>query len=99
MFTVISSLNDPVKGWLDNLNGPFGLLMASGKGIIRITIADKSIKPDYMAVDISIKSMIVAAWHRAKLGCVYNVEFIFKLKQKVNCNTIYTYKAFFLSQL
>lgn len=40
--------------------------MASGKGIVRITFTDESIVPDYMAVDISIKSMIVAAWHRAK---------------------------------
>lgn len=61
---VISALKDPVEGWVDNFNGPIGLMMAIGKGVIRITYGDKSIKPDYMAVDISIKSMIVAAWHR-----------------------------------
>ncbi|XP_022171256.1 fatty acyl-CoA reductase 1-like [Myzus persicae] len=63
---VISSVNDPVKGWIDNFNGPIGLMMACGKGIVRVTYGDKSIVPDYMAVDISIKSMIVAAWHRSK---------------------------------
>lgn len=65
--TVISSVNDPIKGWIDNFNGPIGLMMACGKGIVRVTYADKSIIPDYMAVDISIKSMIVAAWHRSTL--------------------------------
>jgi len=40
--------------------------MACGKGIVRVTYGDRSIVPDYMAVDISIKSMIVAAWHRSK---------------------------------
>jgi len=64
--TVISSVNDPIKGWIDNFNGPIGLMMACGKGIVRVTYGDKSIVPDYMAVDISIKSMIVAAWHRSK---------------------------------
>lgn len=45
--------------------------MAGGKGIVRITYADKSIIPDYMAVDISIKSMIVAAWHRSQSMYLY----------------------------
>lgn len=63
--TVISTANDPVKGWIDNFNGPTGLMTACGKGIVRITYGDKSIVPDYMAVDISIKSMIVAAWYRS----------------------------------
>jgi len=63
---VISSHEDPIKGWIDNFNGPIGLLMACGKGILQITYTDESIVPDYMAVDISIKSMIVAAWHRSK---------------------------------
>jgi len=66
LFTVISSHEDPIKGWIDNFNGPIGLLMACGKGILQITYTDESIVPDYMAVDISIKSMIVAAWHRSK---------------------------------
>ncbi|CAI6356237.1 unnamed protein product [Macrosiphum euphorbiae] len=63
---VISSVNDPIKGWIDNFNGPIGLMMACGKGVVRVTYTEKSIVPDYMAVDISIKSMIVAAWHRSK---------------------------------
>ncbi|XP_050439097.1 putative fatty acyl-CoA reductase CG5065 [Adelges cooleyi] len=62
---VISSYNDPVSGWLDNFNGPIGLMVACGKGIVRVTLAGKTIIPDYMAVDVSVKAMIVAAWDRA----------------------------------
>lgn len=66
-FTVISSLDDPIKGWIDNFNGPVALMIACGKGIVRITYSNKRIIPDYIPVDISIKSIIVAAWHRATL--------------------------------
>lgn len=66
ILAVISSVDDPISGWIDNFNGPMGIIIASGKGVIRITYGDKTIIPDYMAVDISIKSMIVAAWHRSK---------------------------------
>lgn len=62
----MSSVNDPIKGWIDNFNGPIGLIIACGKGIVRITYSGKTIIPDYMPVDISIKSMIVAAWHRTQ---------------------------------
>lgn len=30
---VISTRNDPIPGWVDNFNGPVGLLMACGKGL------------------------------------------------------------------
>lgn len=29
---VISTLSEPMPGWIDNFNGPVGLLVASGKG-------------------------------------------------------------------
>lgn len=29
---VIASFKEPVPGWIDNLNGPVGLMLASGKG-------------------------------------------------------------------
>nr|XP_018899460.1 PREDICTED: fatty acyl-CoA reductase 1-like isoform X1 [Bemisia tabaci] len=59
---VISTLKEPIPGWIDNFNGPTGLLVGVGKGVIRTTMADKSAVPDYMPVDVSVKAMIVAAW-------------------------------------
>lgn len=62
----MSTYKEPIKGWVDNFNGPIGLIIACGKGIVRVTFSARDIIPDYMAVDLSIKSMIVAAWHRTQ---------------------------------
>lgn len=63
-FTVISTLREPVIGWIDNVNGPIGLMIATGKGVSLVTLAHKDMTPDFMAVDFSIKAMIVAAYQR-----------------------------------
>ncbi|XP_011863677.1 PREDICTED: fatty acyl-CoA reductase 1-like, partial [Vollenhovia emeryi] len=31
---VVSTWNDPVEGWIDNFNGPVGLIVGGGKGLI-----------------------------------------------------------------
>ncbi|PZC70618.1 hypothetical protein B5X24_HaOG215449 [Helicoverpa armigera] len=61
---VISSVEEPVPGWIENFNGPAGLLVACGKGIMRSLYTDPDLIADYMPVDISIKSFIVASWLR-----------------------------------
>lgn len=64
MFAVISSVKEPVVGWIDNINGPIGLMTACGKGVSLVTLAHKDMTPDFMPVDVSIKAMIIAAYHR-----------------------------------
>lgn len=54
-----------MPGWVDNFNGPVGLIVAVGKGIIRSVYSDPNIKSDYMPVDIAVKCMITTAWDRA----------------------------------
>ncbi|XP_027850381.2 fatty acyl-CoA reductase 1-like isoform X2 [Aphis gossypii] len=61
---VISSIAEPVVGWIDNVNGPIGLMVATGKGVTLVTLAYKDSTPDFMPVDLSIKGMILAAYHR-----------------------------------
>lgn len=62
---VISSLDEPMPGWIDNFNGPTGLLIACGLGLLRTSYADPNTVSDFTPVDISIKAMIIAAWKRA----------------------------------
>lgn len=62
---VISSLDEPMPGWVDNFNGPTGLLIACGLGLLRTSYADPETVSDFTPVDTSIKAMIVAAWKRA----------------------------------
>ncbi|CAH0699496.1 unnamed protein product [Spodoptera exigua] len=61
---VISSVDEPVPGWVENFNGPVGILIACGKGILRTMYTDPDLVADYMPVDIAIKSFIVASWIR-----------------------------------
>ncbi|CAK9831247.1 Putative fatty acyl-CoA reductase CG5065 [Anthophora retusa] len=61
---VISTIEDPVSGWLDNFNGPVGMLIGGAKGILRILRIDGNIANDYIPVDLAIKVMITATWKR-----------------------------------
>ncbi|CAH0549647.1 unnamed protein product [Brassicogethes aeneus] len=61
---VISSMKEPVKGWIDNFNGPVGLLMGAGKGIMRSMYVNPDVRADYMPVDLVIKAMILVAWDK-----------------------------------
>ncbi|CAK1546456.1 unnamed protein product [Leptosia nina] len=61
---VISSIQEPVPGWIENLNGPVGILIASGKGILRSVYSDPDLVADYMPVDVAIKMFIVGSWLR-----------------------------------
>lgn len=64
LFSVVSTLADPVKGWIDNFNGPFGMLIGGGKGILRVILSDSSVMSDFMPVDLAVKAILITAWKR-----------------------------------
>ncbi|KAG7201517.1 hypothetical protein KM043_004269 [Ampulex compressa] len=57
---VISTVEEPVPGWIDNFNGPVSLMILGGKGILRVSYSDPNVILDYMPADIAIKTMLVA---------------------------------------
>lgn len=59
---VLSSINGPLKGWVDNWNGPTGILAAAGKGIFRTMLCDPHKTADFVPVDMVINIMLVSAW-------------------------------------
>ncbi|CAG9135139.1 hypothetical protein JYU34_021813 [Plutella xylostella] len=59
---VLSSLREPVKGWVDNWNGPNGIIAAVGKGIFRSMLGSGCMVADLVPVDTVINLMIVCAW-------------------------------------
>jgi hypothetical protein len=65
---VISSLYEPFPGWVDNFNGPVGLMIAGGKGFLRTSYADPKARGDYMPVDVCIQFMIIASWYKSVCG-------------------------------
>ncbi|XP_039310287.1 fatty acyl-CoA reductase 1 [Solenopsis invicta] len=59
---VMSTLIDPFPGWIDNVYGPIGLSIASGKGLIRVGYCDKYVNENIVPVDIVIKTILTASW-------------------------------------
>ncbi|OXU23253.1 hypothetical protein TSAR_012798 [Trichomalopsis sarcophagae] len=61
---VISSMEEPVPGWLDNFNGPVGMMIGGGKGVLKVVFLESQTTADFIPVDIAIKAMISSTWKR-----------------------------------
>lgn len=53
------SAYEPVPGWVDNLNGPTGLMVGAGKGVIRSMLIDERYKSEVIPVDYAINGLVV----------------------------------------
>lgn len=62
---VIACNNEPQPGWLDNWNGPTGIISAVGNGLFRTIICEKDYLCDVIPVDIVINLVIASAWRQA----------------------------------
>lgn len=62
---VIACFNEPAPGWLDNWNGPTGIISAVGNGLFRTIICEKDYLCDVVPVDIVINLVIASAWRTA----------------------------------
>jgi len=77
---VVASWKYPMKGWVDNLNGPTGAMAGIATGVLRTMHVEKDFVADLIPVDVVINAMIVAAWKTAQdyngnptIPSVYNV--------------------------
>lgn len=85
--SVTACCKEPIPGWVDNLNGPTGILIGAGKGVIRTMLCNTELNADIVPVDVTINSMLIVAW---KIGSqprkdevdVYNITY-----SKVQCRT------------
>ncbi|XP_075988839.1 putative fatty acyl-CoA reductase CG5065 [Anticarsia gemmatalis] len=59
---VTAALKEPMPGWVDNLNGPTGLLVGAGKGVIRTMHCNENYQADVIPVDIVVNACIVLAY-------------------------------------
>ncbi|XP_029010132.1 fatty acyl-CoA reductase 1 isoform X2 [Betta splendens] len=64
-----ASWKEPFPGWIDNFNGPSGIFIAAGKGILRTMRASNDAVADLVPVDIVINNTIAAAWYSGKQTC------------------------------
>jgi fatty acyl-CoA reductase len=51
-----------MPGWVDSLNGPIGLLVGGGKGVIRSMHCKGEYHAEVVPVDLAINALIVIAW-------------------------------------
>ncbi|EDW62997.1 putative fatty acyl-CoA reductase CG5065 [Drosophila virilis] len=63
---VISTIEEPVPGWADNFNGPTGMLVACGVGILRSQNCDPYIVADFVPADVVVRGLIIAAYKYLK---------------------------------
>ncbi|XP_049317469.1 putative fatty acyl-CoA reductase CG5065 isoform X2 [Bactrocera dorsalis] len=61
---VISSVEEPVPGWVDNFNGPIGMLVACGIGIFRTSYGEPNIISDFVPVDVVVRAMLIATYRK-----------------------------------
>ncbi|KAG7307567.1 hypothetical protein JYU34_007785 [Plutella xylostella] len=59
---VTPSFKEPMPGWVDNLNGPIGLMVGAGKGVIRSMHCYGHYHAEVIPVDIAINALICIGW-------------------------------------
>ncbi|XP_021926220.1 putative fatty acyl-CoA reductase CG5065 [Zootermopsis nevadensis] len=64
---VTGTWKDPIPGWVENLNGPTGLLVGAGKGVIRSMHCRAEYDADILPCDMAINALIILAWKVASL--------------------------------
>jgi len=59
---VTASWKEPFPGWVDNFNGPTGVLAGAGAGLMRTLYCKRSCVADMIPVDVCINLMCVLGW-------------------------------------
>lgn len=62
IFLVIPSVAEPLPGWVDNLNGPVGILVGAGKGVIRSLHSTNKYRAHCIPVDHAINASIIVGY-------------------------------------
>lgn len=54
---------EPIPGWADNINGPLGLLIGAGKGVIRSMYCNPNTYGDFLPIDYAVNGVMVTSWN------------------------------------
>lgn len=63
------TIEEPFPGWVDNFNGPAGIIVAMSTGIHRFIMTKWENQLDYQPVDVVAKSIILSTWKEANVRC------------------------------
>ncbi|XP_017484385.1 PREDICTED: putative fatty acyl-CoA reductase CG5065 isoform X1 [Rhagoletis zephyria] len=56
---VTPAVQEPHPGWVDNLNGPTGVMIGAGKGVIRSMLCNGELRSEIIPVDMAINAFIL----------------------------------------
>nr|ADI82779.1 fatty-acyl CoA reductase 6 [Ostrinia nubilalis] len=62
---VVSALRTPFPGWVENLNGPTGVIAGVGKGLLHFFSCRRDARADMVPVDIVIDALLAVGWETA----------------------------------
>lgn len=60
--TVISSVEEPIPGWINNIYGPTGVTMATAVGLLHVLQVDANSKANVVPCDYAVNAAIASAW-------------------------------------
>ncbi|KAJ8688431.1 hypothetical protein QAD02_024226 [Eretmocerus hayati] len=59
---VISTYQEPMTGWVDNVFGPTGALVGGASGLLRVLHIEKDYTAELVPADLTINALIATAW-------------------------------------
>nr|WKE35581.1 alcohol forming fatty acyl CoA reductase [Paurocephala sauteri] len=59
---IISTYREPVRGWIDNVYGPVGMMVGMGTGVLHTSLIDIHKVTDMVPVDLVVNCIIASAW-------------------------------------
>jgi fatty acyl-CoA reductase len=64
---IIPILREPIPGWGDSLNGAMGLMVAAGKGALRVVYGNIESFADFVPVDLLANAICISTWNYVAL--------------------------------
>ncbi|KAG5673693.1 hypothetical protein PVAND_003716 [Polypedilum vanderplanki] len=59
---VIPTFREPLRGWIDNMYGPTGIVIGVAAGLLRVLHINKENRAELVPVDMSVNSLIACAY-------------------------------------
>lgn len=74
---VISAHRAPFPGWVEGLSGATGVVVGTGRGLLRVFHIKNEGKADVVPVDVAIDNMLAVAWETAIDRFLAIIQFLF----------------------
>lgn len=63
LFSVVPAFQEPLPGWIDNRQGPAGVTLAGGMGLLRVLNMPTTRNAPLVPIDFCANMTLAAAWY------------------------------------